>query len=187
LPDVAARAAGYGIPGIVVDGNDVFAVYQAANAAVDRARPRRPTLIECKTYLARHTRAQRATRSARSGEREAWLRKDRSRCSNAAPGTGELDDAGLRSIEGDIMAALEAAIAFARQAVSATRAGDRRRLFGLTHSKEMNVLTQRTGGYAKDAKALSRAQRATILQGTINWRSRGTMPSHPLRALCVFG
>ena len=32
LRDVAARAAGYGIPGVVVDGNDVFAVYQAANA-----------------------------------------------------------------------------------------------------------------------------------------------------------
>ena len=41
LGDVAApRAAGYGIPGVVVDGNDVFAVYQAANAAVDRARLR---------------------------------------------------------------------------------------------------------------------------------------------------
>src|SRR6201982_629159 len=33
MPDVAGRAAGYGIPGVVVDGNDVFAVYQAANAA----------------------------------------------------------------------------------------------------------------------------------------------------------
>src|SRR6266513_2712838 len=38
LSDVAARAAGYGIPGIVVDGNDIFAVYQAANRAVERAR-----------------------------------------------------------------------------------------------------------------------------------------------------
>ena len=35
--DVAGRAAGYGIPGIVVDGNDIFAVYQAAARAVERA------------------------------------------------------------------------------------------------------------------------------------------------------
>src|SRR5262249_44953038 len=51
LSDVAARAAGYGIPGVVVDGNDVIDVYQAANRAIERARAGGgPTLIECKTY-----------------------------------------------------------------------------------------------------------------------------------------
>src|SRR5436309_6441459 len=51
LPDVAPRAAGYGIPGVVVDGNDIIAVHQAASRAVDRARSGEgPTLIECKTY-----------------------------------------------------------------------------------------------------------------------------------------
>ena len=57
LPDVAARAAGYGIPGIVVDGNDIVAVHQAAIRAVERARSGGgPTLIECKTYRQRaHT------------------------------------------------------------------------------------------------------------------------------------
>lgn len=45
------RAAGYGIPGLLVDGNDVLAVYQAAKVAVDRARAGEgPTLIECDTY-----------------------------------------------------------------------------------------------------------------------------------------
>ena len=49
--DVAARAAGYDIPGVVVDGNDVTAVYDAAQKAVARARNGEgPTLIECKTY-----------------------------------------------------------------------------------------------------------------------------------------
>lgn len=49
--DLADRAQGYGIPGVVVDGNDVFAVYEAAKAAVERARRGEgPTLIECKTY-----------------------------------------------------------------------------------------------------------------------------------------
>ena len=51
LPDVASRAAAYGIPGVVVDGNDVIAVYEAAVEAVARARAGDgPTLIECKTY-----------------------------------------------------------------------------------------------------------------------------------------
>jgi acetoin:2,6-dichlorophenolindophenol oxidoreductase subunit alpha len=51
LSDVAARAAGYGIPGVVVDGNDFFDVYQAASRAIERARAGQgPTLIECKTY-----------------------------------------------------------------------------------------------------------------------------------------
>jgi pyruvate dehydrogenase E1 component alpha subunit len=49
--DLADRAKGYGIPGVVVDGMDVEAVYGAANAAVRRARAGKgPTIIECKTY-----------------------------------------------------------------------------------------------------------------------------------------
>ncbi len=49
--DVAERAAGYGFPGVVVDGNDVLACYGAMKQAHDRARAGEgPTLIECKTY-----------------------------------------------------------------------------------------------------------------------------------------
>ncbi len=45
------RAEGYGIPGLLVDGNDVLAVYAAAKMAVERARKGEgPTLIECDTY-----------------------------------------------------------------------------------------------------------------------------------------
>ncbi|MFN2747859.1 thiamine pyrophosphate-dependent dehydrogenase E1 component subunit alpha [Bacillus sp. z60-18] len=48
---IADRAAGYGIPGIQVDGKDVTAVYQAAQQAVERAKNGEgPTLIECMTY-----------------------------------------------------------------------------------------------------------------------------------------
>ncbi len=50
-PDLAVRAKAYDIPGIVVDGMDVTAVYEAAQKAVERARNGEgPTLIECKTY-----------------------------------------------------------------------------------------------------------------------------------------
>lgn len=49
-PDIAERAAGYGMPGVTVDGNDVEAVYAATQEAVDRARSGGgPTLIEAKT------------------------------------------------------------------------------------------------------------------------------------------
>src|ERR1700730_18197481 len=78
LSDVAARAAGYGIPGVVVDGNDVFAVHQAASAAVARARSGAgPSLIECKTYRWRgHTERQGQTDVRDKAEIEAWQRRD---------------------------------------------------------------------------------------------------------------
>ena len=51
IRDIADRAKSYNMPGVIVDGNDVFAVYEKANKAVERARAGRgPTLIECKTY-----------------------------------------------------------------------------------------------------------------------------------------
>jgi acetoin:2,6-dichlorophenolindophenol oxidoreductase subunit alpha len=51
VPDVAARAAAYGIPGVIADGADVLDVYDAAGAAVARARTGGgPTLLEVKTY-----------------------------------------------------------------------------------------------------------------------------------------
>ena len=49
--DIASKAAAYGIPGVAVDGNDVLAVWDAARAAVERARRGEgPTLIEARTY-----------------------------------------------------------------------------------------------------------------------------------------
>jgi 2-oxoisovalerate dehydrogenase E1 component alpha subunit len=57
VPDVAQRAAGYGIPGVVVDGSDVLACYIAAKTAIERARAGDgPTLIEAKvTRLTGHS------------------------------------------------------------------------------------------------------------------------------------
>ena len=51
LPDVALKGAPFGIPGVIVDGNDVIAVYEKAKEAVERARRGEgPTLLEGKTY-----------------------------------------------------------------------------------------------------------------------------------------
>lgn len=51
IKDIAIRAAGYGIPGETVDGNDALAVYEAARRGVNRARSGAgPTLVEVKTF-----------------------------------------------------------------------------------------------------------------------------------------
>lgn len=77
IENIADRADAYGIPGVVVDGNDVLAVYEAASNAVERARRGEdPTLIECKTYRHRgHSRVDPAKYRPKE-EVEAWLAKD---------------------------------------------------------------------------------------------------------------
>jgi TPP-dependent pyruvate/acetoin dehydrogenase alpha subunit len=50
LKDIAQRAAGFGLPGVTIDGNDPLAVYDAVHQAAARARRGEgPTLVECKT------------------------------------------------------------------------------------------------------------------------------------------
>src|SRR4029077_20068948 len=116
LSDVAARAAGYGIPGVVVAGNDIFAVYQAAHRAGDRPRSGDgSTLIECKTYRWRaHTERRGQPDPRDPGEREAWQRKDPiAQLERQLRDQGDLDDPGMEAMERDIREALEAAVAFA--------------------------------------------------------------------------
>lgn len=51
VPDLSVRAAGYGMPGEIVDGNDVVAVHRAVSTAVELARRGEgPSLVEAKTY-----------------------------------------------------------------------------------------------------------------------------------------
>jgi acetoin:2,6-dichlorophenolindophenol oxidoreductase subunit alpha len=116
VSDVAARAAGYGIPGFVVDGNDIVAVHQATIRAVERARSGGgPTLIECKTYRQRaHTERRGQPDPRDKTEIEGWKQKDPiALLERQLRDQGALDDAGLQAIERDVMGALEAAIAFA--------------------------------------------------------------------------
>jgi TPP-dependent pyruvate/acetoin dehydrogenase alpha subunit len=75
--DIAARAAGYGIPSALVDGNDLWAVEEAAREAVDRARSEHvPTLLECQTYRHYgHSKSDPATYRPKE-EVERWLARD---------------------------------------------------------------------------------------------------------------
>jgi TPP-dependent pyruvate/acetoin dehydrogenase alpha subunit len=77
VPDIAARAPGYGIPGVVVDGNDVLAVHAAAVEAVARARRSEgPSLIECKTMRVRgHSEHDDASYVSREMV-QAWTERD---------------------------------------------------------------------------------------------------------------
>lgn len=77
IRDIADRAASYGIPGVVVDGNDVFAVWEAAAEAVKRARQGLgPTLIECKTYRHRGHFEGDPAKYKPTEEQKAWMEKD---------------------------------------------------------------------------------------------------------------
>ena len=125
MGDMAGRAAGYGIPGVIVDGNDVFAVHQAAIAAVARARAGDgPTLIEAKTYRHRaHTERVGQVDPRDQSERESWLTKDPiTLLERRLRDQGELDDAGLRAMENEIAGALEAAVAFSEASPRPTAA-----------------------------------------------------------------
>lgn len=78
-PDLAVRAKAYDIPGVVVDGMDVAAVYEAALEAVKRARNGEgPTIIECKTYRwqGHHVGDPATYRKRRNeNEKEEWMAK----------------------------------------------------------------------------------------------------------------
>jgi 2-oxoisovalerate dehydrogenase E1 component alpha subunit len=75
---IADRAAGYGMPGVRVDGNDVLAVYAVTRDAVERARAGEgPTLIEAMTYrIGSHSTADDAARYRDEDEVAAWRERD---------------------------------------------------------------------------------------------------------------
>jgi TPP-dependent pyruvate/acetoin dehydrogenase alpha subunit len=77
LEKLSDRARGYGIPGVTVDGNDIQAVYEATQEAVDRARDGGgPTFIEAKTYRWRgHSKSDKNLYRTRD-EIEEWRLKD---------------------------------------------------------------------------------------------------------------
>ena len=118
LSDVAARAAGYGIPGVVVDGNDVMAVYEAAEAAVNRARAGQgPTLIECKTYRWRgHTERPGQEDPRPKEEIEEWRQRDPiNRFATSLMEHGILTEEAWQKMDAEILAAIEHAVKFSEE------------------------------------------------------------------------
>jgi 2-oxoisovalerate dehydrogenase E1 component alpha subunit len=77
-PTLAAKGIGYGVPSLLIDGNDAAAVYATVRAGIERAAAGGgPTLIEAITYrIEAHTNADDATRYRASEEVSAWLERD---------------------------------------------------------------------------------------------------------------
>lgn len=119
IQDIAIRADGYGFPGVVVDGNDVVAVYEATRAAVDRARAGAgPTLIEAKTTrLLPHT-SEDDDRRYRPREEieEARKRDPLPRFEAYLKEQGVWDDAWATDVAAHVAATIEDAQAYAERA-----------------------------------------------------------------------
>ncbi len=119
-PEIATRAAAYGIPGVAVDGNDVIAVYEAAQAAVARARAGEgPTLLESKTYrTVGHHEGDPVTGTYRSqAEVDAWTLRDPIKMFRArlTEEFGIASDADLDAIDDRIDGVVQQALDFARR------------------------------------------------------------------------
>jgi acetoin:2,6-dichlorophenolindophenol oxidoreductase subunit alpha len=116
VPDVSMRAAGYGIPGITVDGQDVLAVYEAVSEAVGRARRGDgASLVETKTYRFHdHAFGLPAINYRDQAEIDEWRRRDPVELFRARL-TAEFgfDDQAVKAIEDEVAAEIEAAVAFA--------------------------------------------------------------------------
>jgi acetoin:2,6-dichlorophenolindophenol oxidoreductase subunit alpha len=115
VADLAVRAQGYAFPGVIVDGNDVLAVYEATLAAAGRARAGEgPTFVEAKTYRYRgHYEGDPMVYRTRE-EMESWRQRD----PIAAFRQRLLEEAGipdhrLEAIREEVMVTLDEAVQFA--------------------------------------------------------------------------
>ena len=110
---IAQKAIAYGINGVQVDGNDLFAVVKAAREAVAKARRGEgATLIEAVTYrLSNHTTADDAGRYREASEVEAWKKKDPiPRLRNWLTARGLLTDADDRKLRNECRGLVAAAV-----------------------------------------------------------------------------
>lgn len=117
IQDVADRAVAYNMPGVVVDGNDVLAVYEAAKEAVDRARNGQgPTLIECKTYRHRGHFEGDPTVYRDEDEVKEWLQKDPiPRLVEFMLDNNVVTEEEIKKIDEEIAAEIKEAIKFAEE------------------------------------------------------------------------
>jgi len=140
---IAGRAAGYGIPGVRVDGNDVLAVHATVRTAVARARAGEgPTLVEALTYRwGGHSMRANLPDYRTKDEERAWMDKD-----PIARLKGELERAGatlmrIKELEESVEVEMDRAVAFG------------------TGSPEPTLETMETSVYAPHAAAVEPADR----------------------------
>ncbi|MCK8601354.1 thiamine pyrophosphate-dependent dehydrogenase E1 component subunit alpha [Desulfoferrobacter suflitae] len=117
VKDIADRASAYAMPGEIVDGNDVLAVYEAARTARERAiAGNGPTLIECKTYRCRgHGESDHQLYQPKD-EIAAWQEKcPIPRLSDEVFALGLITAEELSALEAEIGAVVQEAVRFAEE------------------------------------------------------------------------
>ena len=157
-PEIATRAAAYGIPGVAVDGNDLLAVWQVMQTATARARSGLgPTLIEVKTYrVVAHHEGDSVVGGYRSqAEVDSWAKRDPIRrvreqtlLGMALASVEEID-----AIEERVKAQVAQAIRFARNSPEPDPATVDRHIYAdpvnppaaLAAATEVNPITVTTG------------------------------------------
>jgi pyruvate dehydrogenase E1 component alpha subunit len=120
--DPARRAAGYGIPGVTVDGMDLFAVNASARELVERARRGDgPAYLVCNTYRFHGHHAGDPLNYREKEEVERWRLQDPiEHVKRAAVEQGVLTEAEIADLEGRIEAQIEEAVEFAKNSPDPT-------------------------------------------------------------------
>ena len=114
--NIADRAIGYGIPGIIADGMDVLDVYEKVKTAVDNARADKgPTLIECKTYrFVPHSKADREVYRTKD-EVKMWKEKcPIKRLSSSLIEDGFITPQDLKDFEEEAISLVDRAVEYAQ-------------------------------------------------------------------------
>lgn len=118
IDDLAIRAQSYGFPGVIIDGNDILAVYEATKEAVARANAGEgPTFIEAKTYRHRGHYEGDPQVYRTQEEIQSWKKKDPIIQYKAKLiDSGLYTDGDLEEVQGSVILQLDEAVAFAKAA-----------------------------------------------------------------------
>src|ERR1700729_2447546 len=138
-PSLAHKGIGYGVPAMLIDGNDAAAVYAAVQRAVAFAAGGfGPTLIEALTYrIEAHTNADDATRYRGQDEVEGWLARDPlARIRQHLLARGLLDEPAVAALDAEA----EAEAAALRQRMNTGSAGDPADLFRYVYAEPTPAL-----------------------------------------------
>lgn len=140
-PTLAHKAVGYGMPGRLVDGNDIAAMHEVLSEAVRRARAGGgPTLIEAVTYrMEAHTNADDATRYRGDAEVEAWKAHDPvDLLERELTARGIIDEAAIQAVRDDA----EAMAAALREGMNADPVVDPMDLFAHVYAEQTDRLRE---------------------------------------------
>lgn len=113
VKDVAVRAEAYGFEGVIVEGNDVLACYEASKDAIEKARGGGgPTLVELKTYRFHPHTSDDDDRTYRSREEVEEARRNDSLTvfGEYLKGQGLIDEAGIGSLRAELKAEIDAEV-----------------------------------------------------------------------------